>query len=125
MSGVLADVSFGELLVSILYIFLLVIFFWLLITVFADLFRRKLNGWAKAAWVIFIIFIPFLGILIYLISRGHGWAEDHEKWQKEDIASARKELGVNVGDELQKLSALHDSGKLTDAEFEQAKARLI
>jgi len=125
LNAVLADVSFGELLVSILYIFLLVIFFWLLITVFADLFRRKMSGWAKAAWVIFIIFLPFLGILVYLISRGHGWAEDHEKWAKEDVASARKQLGVNVGDELQKLSALHDAGKLTDAEFEQAKARLI
>ena len=125
MNAVLADVSFGELLVSILYIFLLVIFFWLLITVFADLFRRKMSGWAKAAWVIFIIFLPFLGILVYLISRGHGWAEDHEKWAKEDVASARKQLGVNVGDELQKLSALHDAGKLTDAEFETAKARLI
>lgn len=125
MNAVLADVSFGELLVSILYIFLLVIFFWLLITVFADLFRRKMSGWAKAAWVIFIIFLPFLGILVYLISRGHGWAEDHEKWAKEDMSSARRQLGVNVGDELQKLSALHDAGKLTDAEFEQAKARLI
>jgi len=125
LNAVLADVSFGELLVSILYIFFLVIFFWLLITVFADLFRRKLNGWAKAAWVIVIILLPFLGILIYLISRGHSWAEDHEKWAKDDMASARKQLGVNVGDELQKLSALHDSGKLSDAEFEQAKARLI
>jgi len=125
LNAVLADVSFGELLVSILYIFFLVIFFWLLITVFADLFRRKLNGWVKAAWVIVIILLPFLGILIYLISRGHSWAEDHEKWAKDDMASARKQLGVNVGDELQKLSALHDSGKLSDAEFEQAKARLI
>jgi len=121
----LADVSFGELLVSILYIFLLVIFFWLLITVFADLFRRKMSGWGKAAWVIVIIFLPFLGILIYLITRGHSWAEDHERWAQEDMAAARKQLGVNVGDELQKLSALHDQGKLSDAEFEAAKAKLI
>jgi heme A synthase len=125
LNALLADVSFGELLVSILYIFLLVIFFWLLITVFADLFRRKMNGWAKAAWVIVIILLPFLGILAYLVTRGHSWAEDHEKWAKEDMASARKQLGVNVGDELQKLSALHDAGKLSDAEFDQAKARLI
>jgi hypothetical protein len=125
VSGVLADVSFGELLVSILYIFFLVIFFWLLITVFADLFRRKMSGWGKAAWVIVIILLPFLGILIYLISRGHSWAEDHEKWAKEDMATARKQLGVNVGDELQKLSALHDAGKISDEEFAQAKSRLI
>jgi hypothetical protein len=121
----LADVSFGEVLVSILYIFLLVIFFWLLITIFADLFRRKISGWAKAGWVILIILLPFLGILIYLITRGHSWAEDHERWAQEDMAAARKQLGVNVGDELQKLSALHDQGKLSDAEFETAKAKLI
>ena len=125
MNTVLADVSFGELLVSILYIFFLVIFFWLLITIFADLFRRRLSGWAKAGWVIVIILLPFLGILIYLISRGHSWAEDHQKWAQEDMAAARKQLGVNVGDELQKLSALHDQGKLSDAEFEAAKAKLI
>jgi hypothetical protein len=125
VNAVLADVSFGELLVSILYIFFLVIFFWLLITVFADLFRRKMSGWAKAGWVLIIIILPFLGILIYLITRGHSWAEDHEKWAKEDIGAARKQLGVNVGDELQKLSALHDAGKLTDEEFATAKARLI
>jgi hypothetical protein len=125
VSTVLADVSFGQLLVSILYIFFLVIFFWLLITVFADLFRRHMSGWAKAGWVIVIILLPFLGILIYLISRGHSWAEDHQRWAQEDMAAARKQLGVNVGDELQKLSALHDQGKLTDAEFETAKAKLI
>lgn len=125
MNAVLADVSFGELLVSILYIFFLVIFFWLLITVFADLFRRKMSGWAKAGWVLVIIILPFLGILIYLITRGHSWAEDHEQWAKEDISAARKQLGVNVGDELQKLSALHDAGKLSDEEFAQAKSRLI
>ena len=125
MNTLLADVSFGEVLVSILYIFLLVIFFWLLITIFADLFRRKISGWAKAGWVIVIILIPFLGILIYLITRGHSWAEDHQRWAQEDMATARKQLGMNVGDELQKLSALHDQGKLSDAEFEAAKAKLI
>jgi hypothetical protein len=125
VNTVLADVSFGELLVSILYIFFLVIFFWLLITIFADLFRRRMSGWGKAGWVIVIILLPFLGILIYLISRGHSWAEDHERWAKEDMTAARKQLGVNVGDELQKLAALHDQGKLSDAEFEAAKAKLI
>jgi hypothetical protein len=125
VNTVLADVSFGELLVSILYIFFLVIFFWLLITVFADLFRRKMSGWGKAAWVILIILLPFLGILIYLISRGHSWAEDHQRWAQEDMAMARKQLGVSVGDELQKLSALHDAGKLSDEEFATAKAKLI
>lgn len=125
MNAVLADVTFGQLLLSILYIFLLVVFFWLLITVFADLFRRRISGWAKAAWALFIIVLPFLGILVYLITRGHGWVEDHERWAKEDMAAARKQLGVNVGDELQKLAALHDAGKLSDEEFERAKARLI
>jgi len=125
VTTVLADVSFGQLLLSILYIFLLVIFFWLLITVFGDLFRRKMSGGAKAAWILFIILVPYVGILVYLIARGHSWAEDHQKWAQEDMAMARKQLGVNVGDELQKLSALHDQGKLTDAEFETAKAKLI
>jgi hypothetical protein len=125
VTTVLADVSFGELLVSILYIFFLVIFFWLLITIFADLFRRHISGWAKAGWILVIIVLPFLGILVYLITRGHDWAKDHQQWAKEDMANARKQLGVNVGDELQKLSALHDAGKLSDEEFATAKARLI
>ena len=69
----LASFEFGDAFLSLLWLFFLVIFFWLLITVFSDLFRdHDLSGWAKAAWILFVVILPFLGILVYLIARSGG-----------------------------------------------------
>ena len=72
----LAAWTFGDVMWAMLIFFCWVLFFWLLFTVFGDLFRRQdVSGWGKAAWCIFVIFLPFLGIFVYLIANGHGMAE--------------------------------------------------
>lgn len=127
----LADISFGEILLVALEIFFFVIWIWILITILSDLFRdHELSGWAKAAWVLFLVFIPFLTALIYLIARGEGMRDRTIKAQ----ADAKKHFDEYVreqahaaspADELHKLAELKDKGALSQDEFEQAKAKLL
>jgi hypothetical protein len=126
-----ADISFGELLLIALEVFFFVIWIWILITILSDLFRdHELSGWAKAAWVLFLVFIPFLTALIYLIARGEGMRDRTIKAQ----ADAKKHFDEYVrtqadsaspADELHKLAELKDKGALSAEEFEQAKAKLL
>ncbi|MGD0880973.1 MAG: SHOCT domain-containing protein [Acidimicrobiales bacterium] len=120
----------ADLLWTMLEIFLLFIWIWLLIVVFSDIFRsHDMKGWEKALWVIFVIVLPLLGILVYLIARG-------DKMQKHDIQDAqdtqqafddyvRQVAGSGPADELAKLADLRDKGLLTDAEFESQKAKIL
>lgn len=127
----LADISFGEILLVALEIFFFVVWIWILITILSDLFRdHELSGWAKAAWVLFLVFIPFLTALIYLIARGEGMRDRTIKAQ----ADAKKHFDEYVreqahasspADELHKLAELKDKGALSSEEFEQAKAKLL
>ena len=126
----LADISFGEILLVALEIFFFVIWIWILITILSDLFRdHELSGWAKAAWVLFLVFIPFLTALIYLIARGEGMRDRTVKAQ----ADAKKHFDEYVqtqahstpADELHKLAELKDKGALSQAEFDQAKTKLL
>lgn len=118
---VLADFTLGDLLWALLVIFLFVIWFYLLIVIFADLFQRDMSGWAKAAWVIGIILFPFLGILIYLIARPKPTEEEVAAAQREQMTAA----GISTADQLTQLSALHDQGKISDEEFAKAKKDLL
>ncbi len=91
----LADISFGELLLIALEIFFFVVWIWILITILSDLFRdHEISGWAKAAWVLFLVFIPFLTALIYLIARGYGMRDRTIKAQ----ADAKKHFDEYVQD---------------------------
>jgi hypothetical protein len=127
----LADISFGELLLVALEVFFFVIWIWILITILSDLFRdHELSGWAKAAWVLFLVFIPFLTALIYLIARGEGMRDRTIKAQ----ADAKKHFDEYVqtqahasspADELHKLSELKAKGDLSQEEFDQAKQKLL
>ena len=105
-----------DLFWTILYIFLLFMWFWLVITVFIDIFRSKdLSGWAKALWVVFVVVVPLLGVLIYLIARGHSMADRQvarataeQDAQREYI---RETAGVpSTADELEKLRDLNEQG---------------
>ena len=126
-----ADVSFGELLLIALEVFFFVIWIWILITILSDLFRdHELSGWAKAAWVLFLVFIPFLTALIYLIARGEGMRDRTIKAQ----ADAKKHFDEYVrdqaqaaspADELHKLADLKDKGALSAEEYDKAKAKLL
>ena len=128
---VVADISFGEGLLFIFEFFLLFAWIWILISVISDLFRdHELSGVAKAVWVFFLVFLPFLGVLLYLIVRGNGIRDRTLKEQ----ADAKKHFdeyvrdqagGGSSADELHKLSELKAKGDLSSEEFERAKAKLL
>jgi len=108
-----------------------VIFIWLLIAVFVDIFRsHDMGGFAKAIWVIFVIVLPLLGILIYLIARGskmHEHAVQQAEAQQQAFDAAVRDAAGSGGtaDELAKLAQLHQDGTLSDAEYEAQKAKLL
>ena len=126
----IADISFGEALLLILEFFLFVAWLWILFAIVSDLFRdHEISGWGKAAWVFFLLVLPFLGALVYLIARGDGMRERTIKAQ-EDAKShfdayIRQQAHSSPADELHKLSDLKEKGALSPGEFEQAKAKLL
>ncbi len=128
---VLADYTFGQALLTVLEIFVFAAWLMVLFTVIADLFRdHGMSGWGKAAWIIFLIFVPFLGTLIYLIARGDGMreralAQQQEAQNELDTYVRQTAAGGSAADELTKLSKLHDENKLSDEEFERAKAKIV
>ena len=128
---VLADFTFGQALLTVLEIFVFAAWLMVLFTVISDLFRdHGMSGWGKALWIIFLIFLPFLGTLIYLIARGHGMREralaQQAEAQKQFDAYVKQTVGGgSAADELTKLSKLHDERKLSDEEFEKAKAKIV
>ncbi len=126
----LADVTFGELLLIVLEIFFFVIWIWILFTIITDLFRdHEMSGWGKAVWVFFLIFLPFITALIYLIARGSGMRDRTVKAQadakKHFDEYVRETAHTSPADELHKLQELKEKGALTDEEFQQAKSKLL
>jgi ABC-type multidrug transport system fused ATPase/permease subunit len=127
----------GEVFLSMLWFFMFFIFIWLLFTVFGDIFRdRKMSGWAKAAWVIFVIIFPFLGILIYLIARGgsmHERAVAQQTAAKQQFDSYVQQVAAtqgggstaSVADELTRLANLKEQGVISDEEFASLKAKAL
>ncbi len=122
----------ADLFGTMLGFFLLIIWFWLLIIVFSDIFRsRDLGGGAKALWVIFVIILPFLGIFVYLIARGgkmHERAAAQAAQQQEAFDAYVKETagkGTDPTEQLAKLADLKQQGVITDAEFESQKAKIL
>jgi hypothetical protein len=127
----LADFSLGHALLTVVSIFLFVVWFWILITIIGDLLNdHDTSGWAKAGWVFFLIFIPFLGMLVYLIVRGQGMSERalaaRQDAEKQFDAYVKQAAGSgSAADELHKLSELKAKGDLSEAEFEAATAKLL
>jgi len=118
---------------TMLYFFLFIIWIWLLIMVFMDVFRsHDMGGLAKALWVIFIIILPFLGVFVYLIARGgkmHERAAEQAAQQQKAFDQYVKQAagtpGASTADQLSKLADLKSSGVLTDAEFEAQKSKIL
>lgn len=120
-----------DLFWTMLWLFLFFLWIWLLISLFGDIFRRDdLSGWGKAGWVFFLIVLPLLGALVYLIANGDGMAQRQMK-DAQAVQAAQENYirsvagGGGTADELEKLAKLHDSGKLTDDEFQTQKAKLL
>ena len=127
-----AEFGTGQVFLSMLYFFLFVIWFWLLIVVFGDIFRSQdLGGFAKTLWVIFVILVPYLGVFVYLIARGHKMNEHALQAAQAQDAAQREYIQSAVGaapstaDELARLADLKSQGVISDAEFEQLKAKAL
>jgi hypothetical protein len=128
----LADFGTGQVFLSMMYFFLFFIWLWLLIIVFSDIFRsHDLGGFAKAIWVIFVILVPYLGVLVYLIARGHKMSEHAMETAQAQDAAQRAYIqsaaggSTSAADEIARLAELKQQGTITDAEFEQAKAKAL
>lgn len=127
---VIAEISFGEALLLMLEFFLFVAWLWILFAIISDLFGdHETSGWGKAAWVFFLLVLPFLGALIYLIARGDGMRKRTIKAQEDAKGQfdsyIRQQAHSSPADELHKLSELKAKGDLSSEEFERAKAKLL
>ncbi len=126
-----ADYPLLDVFWTTMIFFLWVIWFWLLITVFADIFRRHdLSGWAKAAWCVFVIVLPYLGVFIYLITQGRHMTERNVK----DAQAAQAQLDDRIKSvagsggaaaEIEKAKQLLDSGAITQAEYDAIKQKAL
>ena len=125
-----ADYPFLDVLWTMLIFFAWVIWFWLLITVFADLFRRHdIGGGSKVLWCIFVIILPFIGVFIYMISQGRSMAERNVKQmetaQAQQEAYIKSVAGGGAAEEIERAKGLLDSGAITQAEFDSIKAKAL
>jgi hypothetical protein len=125
------DYPFLSVIWTLLVVFFWVIWFWLLITVFADIFRRRdISGWLKAAWIIFVVILPYLGVFIYLISQSRSMSE--RSAQQMQASQAQFDQYVksvassgSPASEIEKAKQLLDSGSITQAEFDEIKRRSL
>jgi ABC-type transport system involved in cytochrome bd biosynthesis fused ATPase/permease subunit len=122
----LADYTLGDGLITVVTIFFLVIWFWILVTILTDLFRdHELSGWLKAIWVLFLLVVPFFAALVYLIVRGHGMRDRSIKAQAEMRQHLIAQGGGSPVEELAKLDALKKKGAITAADYKKLKAKII
>ena len=118
--------TYRNFLMDVLGIFMFVVWFWLLIVVFSDLFRRHdISGWTKAVWVIALIVFSYFAILAYLIFQGRGMEARNVQQAQQARDELRRVVGFSAADEIQKLDALKKAGSISDAEFARLRARLV
>lgn len=118
--------TYRNFLVDAVTIFIFVIWFWLLISVFRDLFRRHdISGWAKAVWVIALIIFPYLTVFVYLIAQGRGIAERDALAAQQARDELRRVVGFSVADEIEKLDRLKNAGSISNEEFTRLRAKLV
>ena len=117
--------SFGQVLWGMFAFFFWFMLIWIFITIFADIFRRRdLSGWGKAGWIFLLVFVPFLGALIYMIARPKMTAQDKEDMERMQEAQ-RRVSGYSAADEIDKLSRLRDEGKISPEEYEDLKRKAL
>ena len=118
--------TFRNFLLDALAIFVFIVWFWLLITVASDLFRRHdISGWAKALWVIALVVAPYIGVFAYLIFQGRGMTERIVQQAQQAREELRSVVGFSAADEIEKLDRLKKAGSISDAEFVRLRAKLV
>jgi uncharacterized membrane protein len=122
----LGGITFGTFLVDALFIFFFVVWFWILIRVLSDLFRRRdLSGGTKVLWVILLVVLPYVGIFAYLLTQGWGMSERDVAQVEAAKEQLRSVVGFSVADEIEKLDKLKSSGSISEEEYRKLRAKLI
>ena len=120
------DFSFANFLTDVLAVFLFVVWFWLLVVIYADLFRRHdISGWGKALWVIVLLLFSYIGIIAYLISQGRGMAERNSQQVQQARDELRRVVGFSAADEIGKLDQLKKSVSITGEEYARLRTKLV
>jgi predicted membrane channel-forming protein YqfA (hemolysin III family) len=118
--------TFTNFMVNVFSIFIFIVWFWLLITVLGDLFRRNdTSGFAKVLWVILLLVLPYIGVFAYLFTQGNGMAERNQAREKAVRDELRQVVGFSVSDELAKLEQLKAKGSISEQEFTRLRAKLM
>lgn len=118
--------SFWMFLADVFAIFVFILWFWLVITVAMDLFRRHdTSGFAKVLWVILLVLLPFIGVFAYILTQGGGMAERNQAQARHARDELRSIVGFSVADELDKLGKLKAAGTITEAEYSRMRAKLM
>ena len=118
--------TFTNFLVDVFSVFMFVVWFWLLITIFGDLFRRRdMSGLGKTFWVIVLLVLPYLGVFIYVISQGRGMAQRQNERVQQARDDLRQVVGFSVADELEKLERLKSTGVISNDEYTRLRARAV
>jgi hypothetical protein len=121
-----AEWNFGDFFLGVLVVFAWVILFWFVIMVLIDVFRRRdINGWVKALWVVFVVLLPWLGVLVYLITQHEGWAQRNTREAARERDELRHAVGFSVADELDKLDRMKSEGRLSDDEYQRLRSQLV
>jgi hypothetical protein len=126
-----ADYPFLDLMWTMLVFFIWILWFWLLFTVFADVFRRHdLSGWGKTAWLVFTILVPFLGVFVYLITQNEGMTQrnvERARAEKSQLDDYVRETagGGGAAAEIERAKSLLDSGAITQSEFDAIKQKAL
>ena len=118
--------TFTNFVADLFSVFIFVLWFWLLITIFGDLFRRRdVSGLGKTLWVIALVVFPYLGIFIYLITQGRGMAERQTERTQQARDELRQVVGFSVADELEKLERLKNSNVISNEEYRRLRTRAV
>src|SRR5215471_1886742 len=118
--------TFGNFLLDVLAIFIFVMWFWLLITVISDLFRRHdTSGLVKAIWVIVLILFPYIGVFVYLITQSRGMAERSSQRAQQAREELRHIVGFSAADEIEKLERLKAAGTISNDEYQRLRAKVV
>jgi hypothetical protein len=118
--------TYSNFLANMLAVFAFVVWFWLIVVIYGDLFRRHdISGWGKALWVLVLVLTSYLGIFAYLITQARGMAERNAQQAQQAGDELRRVVGYSVADEITKLDQLKKSGSITDDEFKRLRAKLV
>jgi capsule polysaccharide export protein KpsE/RkpR len=118
--------TFANFVADAFAIFMFILWFWLLITVSSDLFRRHdISGLGKVVWVILLIVLPYVGIFAYIVSQGRGMAERTKEQARQARDELRQAVGFSAADEIEKLDRLKSAKSISEDEYERLRARLL